>query len=326
MLTEFKEGSYSTPTVAIKSLPLIDESRKFSGITHDLRSIVGTIKMYCDAPMDPKMAQNKERMPEPVRNFLLSAKKDVDALNGFFDDSSQLSNRANEIKDSDNEKFHQHIIESLLDYSKIIITKIQEKLIPVSIYKDNDLIKIIQRQLAALNEEIIEIPQFMNLDNYQATIESVDLAKLIPKIIDKIRDEIQHQNNHIQVVPSPNPIECLIDQDLTKKIIDNFIFNSIKYTDPNKKSNIIVSFGELNNQTKISVIDFGIGISQENLNKFNDFQPGNNTRFAKEYEGTGFGLYNAASYAIKMGGYIEIKSEGEGKGSTFSLIIPSPLQ
>lgn len=320
MPNEFRESNQSSiPTVAIKSLPPITEDKKFSSITHDLRSIVGIMKIHCDRSTDPDMTQNTEFMPAPVKNFLLSAKKDVDLLMKFFDDSSQLSNRASEIKGSNNEKFNQKIIEGLLDYSKITITNIKEKIIPYSTYKDNYFMKIIQKQIASLSEEIVEIPQFMNLDTYQVKMELVDLSELIPEISDEIRGEIQHRKNHIRVMPVLNPIKCSLDRDLIKKIMENFIFNSIKYTDPSKEPNIIISFQQPDGQTIISVTDFGIGISKENLKKFNDFNPGKSTRFAKEYEGTGFGLYNAASYAIKMGGYVEIKSDGEGQGSTFSV-------
>lgn len=67
----------------------------------------------------------------------------------------------------------------------------------------------------------------------------------------------------------------------------------------------------------IQVLDNGMGISQENLQKI--FAHGFTTR----QSGHGFGLHSAALAAKEMGGSLTVHSEGVGKGAMFSLDLPA---
>jgi signal transduction histidine kinase len=66
----------------------------------------------------------------------------------------------------------------------------------------------------------------------------------------------------------------------------------------------------------ISVIDNGIGIAAENLNRI--FNHGFTTRET----GHGFGLHNSVLAAKEMGGRLSVRSDGIGKGATLTLELP----
>ena len=70
-------------------------------------------------------------------------------------------------------------------------------------------------------------------------------------------------------------------------------------------------------QVSICVADNGIGISPENLKRV--FEHGFTTR----KEGHGFGLHSGLIAARELGGSLTAQSEGEGKGATFTLHLPS---
>jgi Amt family ammonium transporter len=70
------------------------------------------------------------------------------------------------------------------------------------------------------------------------------------------------------------------------------------------------------------VIDTGIGINDEDLVRIlNDFEQVE-TSVNKRLRGTGLGLSLTKNLVELHGGRIWAESEGEGKGSTFHLIIP----
>jgi signal transduction histidine kinase len=71
-----------------------------------------------------------------------------------------------------------------------------------------------------------------------------------------------------------------------------------------------------NGRIKISVMDHGIGIPNENLNRI--FNHGFTTR----KNGRGFGLHGGALAAKEMGGALTASSEGPGKGACFTLELP----
>ena len=73
---------------------------------------------------------------------------------------------------------------------------------------------------------------------------------------------------------------------------------------------------------EISVSDTGIGIEKENLLRiFNPFEQVESSK-SRRYQGTGLGLSLTKNLVELHGGKIWAASEGKGKGSTFTCIIP----
>lgn len=72
----------------------------------------------------------------------------------------------------------------------------------------------------------------------------------------------------------------------------------------------------------ISVQDTGIGIKSEDLERiFDAFEQGDKSS-GRRYQGTGLGLSLTKKLVKLQGGKIWAESEGEGKGSKFTLLIP----
>jgi signal transduction histidine kinase len=73
---------------------------------------------------------------------------------------------------------------------------------------------------------------------------------------------------------------------------------------------------------EISVQDTGIGIRDEDLERiFDPFEQGDNSA-SRRYQGTGLGLSLSRKLVELHGGRIWATSEGEGKGSKFTFVIP----
>jgi signal transduction histidine kinase len=83
---------------------------------------------------------------------------------------------------------------------------------------------------------------------------------------------------------------------------------------------IHVKTWQQDDEVYLSVSDNGHGIKKENIDKV--FTQG----FSTKSEGHGFGLHSCANYMQSMGGEIKVESDGEGEGTTFTLIFPSSKQ
>jgi signal transduction histidine kinase len=70
----------------------------------------------------------------------------------------------------------------------------------------------------------------------------------------------------------------------------------------------------------LQVSDTGMGIKPEHLPQL--FTQG----FTTKLNGHGFGLHSSALAAKAMGGLLEVHSDGEGRGATFTLRLPAPIQ
>jgi signal transduction histidine kinase len=110
----------------------------------------------------------------------------------------------------------------------------------------------------------------------------------------------------------------LADKNMLELIMRNLISNAIKFSNPGSK--IVVSCTTLPDQIKICVEDFGVGISDENLQKLNE-GVSFTTRGASKETGTGLGLLLVREYVHKNGGNLTVESI-QGVGSKFCITLP----
>jgi len=106
------------------------------------------------------------------------------------------------------------------------------------------------------------------------------------------------------------------DEGFIKKILLNLLSNAVKFTESGW---VKVLVEEEKDFVKLRIIDTGIGISKEEINKiFEPFERGNTSKF----EGTGLGLALVKKLVEALGGEVGVISEGKGKGSEFWVKIP----
>ncbi|MBC2725717.1 ATP-binding protein [Desulfosporosinus sp.] len=116
--------------------------------------------------------------------------------------------------------------------------------------------------------------------------------------------------------------KLLTDRRLLKQILANLLSNAIKFTKQGYVRMDIQESNQKDNMVAFDVTDTGIGIAKDNQALiFEAFQQADGTT-SRKYGGTGLGLSICRELAALLGGDIELKSV-EGKGSTFTLYLPS---
>lgn len=120
--------------------------------------------------------------------------------------------------------------------------------------------------------------------------------------------------------------EIISDQRRVEQIIINLLNNAVKFTKSGSVKLVaeIVS-AEKSKNLRLQVIDTGIGIKPEDIEKlFHPFQqlPSGTTG---SHEGTGLGLSICRKLSTLLGGDITVTSE-YGKGSSFEVKIPIDIQ
>lgn len=112
---------------------------------------------------------------------------------------------------------------------------------------------------------------------------------------------------------------CYMDPDRISQVISILLHNAVSYTDENGKIQISLSY--FKNVFQISVIDNGIGISDEDKNKiFDRFYRAEKSRSTKGH----FGLGLSIAYEIVTAhhGTISVQDAPE-KGSVFIITLPN---
>jgi PAS domain S-box-containing protein len=108
-----------------------------------------------------------------------------------------------------------------------------------------------------------------------------------------------------------------VDKHKVLQILVNVIRNAKHACDEAKaEKQVTIRIRAANESVLISVIDTGVGIPKENLERI--FSHGFTTR----PDGHGFGLHSSALAAKEMGGTLHAESAGPGQGATFTLALP----
>jgi PAS domain S-box-containing protein len=128
---------------------------------------------------------------------------------------------------------------------------------------------------------------------------------------------IRYENNTSIVSISADPRRL-------KQILINLLSNAVKFTQENGQVTLHVNTNPVQDRIEFSVIDTGIGIAQEDLNRL--FQPfvQLDSSLSRQYDGTGLGLTLVQKLTDLHGGSVEVESE-PGKGSRFTIFLPLDL-
>jgi signal transduction histidine kinase/ligand-binding sensor domain-containing protein len=110
-----------------------------------------------------------------------------------------------------------------------------------------------------------------------------------------------------------------VDVRMLHTILRNLINNAVKFT--NRGGLVEVVAGVDCKFAFIKVIDNGVGISAENLDKLFRIDSHHNSEGTNKEKGTGLGLILSKEFVEKHGGKIWVESE-EGVGSTFNFTLP----
>ncbi len=116
----------------------------------------------------------------------------------------------------------------------------------------------------------------------------------------------------------PKDLTIHADKNMIITVIRNLVTNAIKFTELGE---ITIIAQEDDTYTKVSVIDTGIGIRPEVIDKIFEIDKSKSTEGTRGESGTGLGLILCKEFVEKNGGTISVESE-ENKGSNFSFTVP----
>ncbi len=181
-----------------------------------------------------------------------------------------------------------------------------------------DIINLSGHNLLAIIDDILDLSR---IETGQLSLEKkefllTDEIKYIYKLLD-----IKAKGKGIRLVTSIDkriPDELFGDYIRLKQIIINLSNNAIKYT---KEGSVTIQLDLISSKSnsckiKFSIIDTGIGISEENKMKLFKAFSQIDSSTTRKYGGTGLGLAIAKNLCALMNGEIGVESE-VGKGSIF---------
>jgi len=152
--------------------------------------------------------------------------------------------------------------------------------------------------------------------------QEVRFSSIVREVLDlaRLRQNLSPEILSLGMTP-PQEILVLGNPEELRTAVFNLLDNAIKYS--GDKKSIVVDLLTPNIDTVLlRVQDRGIGIPRNEVKRiFKRFYRATNSKTEK-VKGTGLGLFIVRSIARRYGGDAFAESEGEGRGSTFTIRLP----
>jgi len=175
--------------------------------------------------------------------------------------------------------------------------------------------------LLTLVNDILDLSK-IEAGKMELHVEEFEFENHIKQIEATAKPLVEKNGNNFVIEKSDDIGKLVNDQTKLRQILFNMISNAAKFT---KKGTVTLGITKYDEKVRFAVTDTGIGMNAEQLGKvFEEFTQAESST-SKDYGGTGLGLPISKKMTEMMGGIMEVESQ-EGKGTTFSIIIPIVVQ
>ena len=172
-------------------------------------------------------------------------------------------------------------------------------------------------RLGKLVQQIIELSRLQADDPLDAPV-AVHLDDVISTAVDTSRMDAENKNIQV-MVGGTSDLQVFGNEQQVLAAVSNLVSNAVSYSE--NDSTVLVTTRVDEGSVDISVVDQGIGIPAEELDRiFERFYRVDPARH-RSTGGTGLGLSIVKHVAATHGGEVRVWS-AEGQGSTFTLTLP----
>jgi signal transduction histidine kinase len=174
-------------------------------------------------------------------------------------------------------------------------------------------------QMHALLDQMSNLT-LLQSDEMEMRPMKISIQDVLNFALDEIKYTAARRDLQLALVLSEDPIFVNLDAEKTTLAFVNLLNNAIRFSPTGSK--ITIGAIQQEKHVMVWVQDQGIGIPVDKLQKifeeFYQIEPPN----TRHYGGLGIGLAIAKGLIEVQGGKIWAESDGEGRGSTFKMILP----
>jgi PAS domain S-box-containing protein len=323
------------------------QSRRKDGTTFWESSHISPIKsqdgaitqllVICEDATERKIAEAKlrEAQTELIHTSLLAGRAEVatsvlhnvgNVLNSLNVSTTVLADSLKNSKVSSVSRVAALLREQAADLGRFVVDDPKGKQLPAYLeqlghYLDKEQAHLL-RETELIRQNLEHVKEIVAMQQNYARISGVsELVKASELADDALRLNARALERHrVRVIREyqPNMPEITTEKHKVLQVLVNLISNAKYACDHSGLDERLVTAQVCSNDHRVRFVitDNGEGIPAENLTRI--FSNGFTTR----KNGHGFGLHSAALAAKELGGSLSVKSDGSGKGATFTLEFP----
>ncbi|WP_093396182.1 CheR family methyltransferase [Halopseudomonas xinjiangensis] len=176
------------------------------------------------------------------------------------------------------------------------------------------------RSQARIIDDLLDVSRIVT-GKLNLHLAPVDLGKLLRDIREVVEADAKENPLILEISEDDEPLTLHADPLRVEQIAWNLINNALKFSDAGEE--VRVKATREGDRARLDVIDTGVGISAEFLDKVFDLFGQADTHHAKLHKGgLGIGLSLVRQLTEAHGGDVQVRSEGLGKGSHFTVWLP----
>lgn len=216
------------------------------------------------------------------------------------------------------ERFFRELVANIHHEFRTPLTMIQNS---ISLIQRRPVPEVIDKYTGHISEAL---KRLLQIGNYMATVSRLSMAhdnapKTSSCVLEQCCAELAREEPRVHHKIS-HAFDMAIDEDDVVDILTALVNNALGFSDDD--SPIIIEATALNDHVEIMVVDFGIGIQNDEFEKiFQPFYKVDNSRLRVRNCGAGLGLSVVQAAAFAYGGTVKVASDF-GVGSTFTVQLP----
>jgi signal transduction histidine kinase len=261
----------------------------------------------------------------------VSSSDELGLMGRSFNSMIETIRHLNEMKD-DFISIVSHELRTPLTSIKYFAEVMMERVGSIEAQRQTKYLRVINEETDRLTRLINDLLDLQKISSgkFKWKMDEVHVDQSILHTIETFQGGAAARDVKLVTKIQPDLPVIIGDGDKVIQLIANLLSNAIKFTQPGRKVTITAESGRdpelVTNKSfssfiQVSVIDEGIGISEENLEKiFEKFQQVEDS-FTRHEGGTGLGLSISKEIVLHHGGKIWAQS-AVGLGSTFAFTLP----
>ena len=205
------------------------------------------------------------------------------------------------------------------DFLQYLPEETQEELLSAIQDDIPEYSSIINTSVEQMERMVNAMLELARLEKSQLDLQELDMKSLVDNVLTALSTEIKE--NKIEVITEDIP-PVIADRFSMERIVTNLVHNAVIYSEPSRKSRIIIGGEVLNNATRFYVQDNGVGIHEDDIQQVFDIfrRVGDQT-----VAGEGMGLAFVRNLVQRHNGKVRCDSV-LGLGSKFSFTVDHDLE
>jgi signal transduction histidine kinase len=185
--------------------------------------------------------------------------------------------------------------------------------------------EMMNRQLlhmVRLIEDLLDISR-ISLGRLELRLENISLQAVVESALENSRPTIDKAMHQLTVRMPKEDVFLMGDLARLSQVLGNLLINAAKYTLPGGKISLIANID--GKEIVVRVADTGIGIPEGKLSEIFEMFSQVYSPLDRTQGGLGIGLALVRRIVQMHGGSVYAESDGIGKGSAFTVRLPSSV-